>query len=356
MFKRHSLYHIQIVCFALVILGCDNSTTDRSSSPPPLNSSLSVTSSGSAETIYPMPMLHGQDEDIALLGEQLFFDRNLSSNGSTSCASCHDLNRGGTDQLAKSPGATGQLSSVNTPTVFNARYNFKQFWDGRADSLEEQALGPLTNPKEMNNTWPDILAYVSSNTEYAAQFNAQFDSGVTKETILTALAVYQRTLITPNSPFDQFLNGDENAISEQAKHGFELFDDLGCSSCHQGVNVGGNMFQRIGVMGDYFADRGNVTEADFGLYNVTGIENDRYRFKVPSLRNIADTAPYFHDGSAATLPEAVTIMARYQLGIELPQSDVDLLVSFLQTLSAPPLEVRSTHASVSNQVRQEDAP
>lgn len=353
MLKRYPLCQITIVAFTIVLLGCDDSRSDRSSPPPQPNRPIS--SLGAAETIYPMPLAHGQDEDIALLGEQLFFDRNLSSNGSTSCASCHDLNRGGTDQLARSPGATGQLSSVNTPTVFNARFNFKQFWDGRADSLEEQALGPLTNPKEMNNTWSDILAYVSSNTEYATQFNAQFDAGVTKETVLTALAVYQRTLITPNSPFDQFLNGDEDAITDQAKQGFELFDDLGCSSCHQGVNVGGNMFQRIGVMGDYFADRGNVTEADFGLYNVTGIESDRYRFKVPSLRNVADTAPYFHDGSAPTLPEAVTIMARYQLGIELPQSDVDLLVSFLETLSAPPLEVRSTQASASNQAHQGEA-
>ncbi|MEQ3696155.1 MAG: cytochrome-c peroxidase [Pseudomonadales bacterium] len=326
---------------ALSISACDNSskpqTTAASDTP---STSFAMTGS-----ISPLPTEHFQDEDLAALGQQLFHDRSLSSSGTVSCASCHDIERGGVDRLSKSPGATGQLSAVNSPTVLNASFNFRQFWDGRAASLEEQAHGPLTNPIEMNNTWDSILAYLQQDGDYSQQFSALFDDAITPDNVATALAAFQRTLITANSPFDQYLRGDDSALNAEQLAGYELFQDLGCVSCHQGVNIGGNMYQRIGVMGDYFADRGNITEADYGLFNVTGIETDRYKFKVPSLRNVADTAPYFHDGSAPTLKTAIQTMAQYQLGIPLSSGEVKLLESFLNSLSAPPLEVRSSIAA-----------
>jgi cytochrome c peroxidase len=153
------------------------------------------------------------------------------------------------------------------------------------------------------------------------------------ENIKDVIATFERSLITPNSPFDRYLQGDNSAMSEQAQHGYELFQSYGCIACHQGLNLGGNMFEKMGLMGDYFESRGNLTEADQGRFNVTHKEEARYEFKVPSLRNVALTAPYFHDGSAATLPEAVAVMVRYQLGRTMPQQDVDDIVQFLNSLT-----------------------
>ncbi len=222
---------------------------------------------------------------------------------------------------------------INAPTVFNSAFNFKQFWDGRAESLETQVDGPLENSREMGTDWPTLLAMLAGDPSYVQGFRDAFPQGMTRETVTEAITTFERSLVTPDSRFDRWLRGDRDAITAVEEQGYQLFKELGCTSCHQGVNVGGNMFQTMGRMGNYFADRGNTTKADLGRFNVTGQDRDRFRFKVPSLRNIELTAPYLHDGQAETLEEAVQIMARYQLGYDLKPEETRLLVAFLHTLT-----------------------
>lgn len=288
---------------------------------------------GTDEPLQPLETFSGLDSRIVHLGRRLFHDPRLSGDGTVSCASCHDLDHGGVDGKRFAEGFRGAVGPINTPTVYNAALNFRQFWDGRAATLEEQAAGPMTNPIEMAGTWDDILATLSADETYRTSFEALYSDGVQRENILDAIATFERTLITVDSPFDRFLQGDRTALSESATRGYQLFKDRGCVACHQGRNVGGNLYQRFGIFGDYFADRGEVTEADLGRFAVTGEEADRHVFKVPGLRNVELTAPYFHDGSATTLAEAVRIMGRYQLGLELPDQEVRDLVNFLCALT-----------------------
>lgn len=231
-----------------------------------------------------------------------------------------------------SKGVGGAQGLINTPTVLNSSLNFRQFWDGRATSLEEQIDGPIHMKHEMNADWPSILAKLQQDQAYLALFSKIYKNGLQADNIKDAISEYERSLITP-SRFDRYLLGQKDAINENEIKGYELFKRYGCVACHQGINVGGNMYQLFGVMGDYFKDRGNVTTADFGQFNVSKDERDRHKFKVPSLRNIALTAPYFHDGSARTLRDAVLIMAKYQLGRTIPEKDEDLIIEFLQSLS-----------------------
>lgn len=272
---------------------------------------------------------------LVALGRKLFFDARLSFNGTISCASCHDLANGGDDGRPRSKGADGNLGAVNAPTVFNASLNFVLFWDGRARTLEEQIDGPVTHA-EMRDTWPNVVSKLRGSADYVKAFEPLFEDGITADNIRTAIATFERTLITPGSPFDRWLEGDGQALSQAEKEGYETFKLVGCVACHQGRNVGGNMFQRFGVLGDYFADRGHVTEADYGRFNVTGNEADRFVFRVPSLRNVGLTAPYFHDGSAETLSRAVEVMAKYQLGRTLTEKQASSIVAFLRSLTAPP--------------------
>lgn len=285
------------------------------------------------EPIQPIPQRIELDPRKVALGERLFRDPRLSRDGRISCATCHDLSKGGTDRLPRSIGVGGRTGDVNAPTVFNSGLNFKQFWDGRADTLEAQIDGPIHNPKEMASSWPAIIATLTPDPAYAAQFTSLYRSDIKPDLVRDAIATFERSLITPNSRFDKFLRGDRTAITETEKAGYLLFKDLGCVACHQGRNVGGNMFQTFGVMADYFADRGGETPADQGRFNVTRREDDRHKFKVPSLRNIDRTAPYFHDGSAKTLEQAVSVMAKYQLGRTLSAAEVNLIVTFLHTLT-----------------------
>lgn len=268
----------------------------------------------------------------ARLGEALFSDTRLSGDGTVSCASCHDLELGGMDRRDVSLGVGGARGSINAPTVFNSGLNFVQFWDGRAATLEEQAAGPIHNPVEMASGWPEVVARLEKDADYARQFGELYPDGLTPANIANAIAEFERTLVTTGARFDRYLLGDGQALSSQELEGYRRFKDYGCASCHQGVNVGGNMFQRFGVMGDYFARR-QVSKPDLGRYNVTGQEEDRHVFKVPSLRNVALTAPYFHDASAATLDEAVSVMARFQLGRELSADDIDAITAFLRSLT-----------------------
>ena len=290
---------------------------------------------GRHDPIVPIP--HPAEKDLqsgkAQLGEKLFNDPRLSVDGTISCASCHILAQGGDDGRKLSLGVDGALGEVNAPTVFNSVFGFRQFWDGRADNLSEQVAGPLLNLAEMASSWPIAIRRIKENPAYLDDFRREYDGEISERTITDALVHFEATLITPDAPFDRFLNGDATAIDDEAREGFLRFTDYGCISCHQGVNVGANFFQRFGIMGDYFAERGNITKADLGRYNVTGQEEDRYIFKVPGLRNVALTAPYFHDGSAATLDEAVDIMGRYQLGRALSDEDRRYIIAFLNSLT-----------------------
>lgn len=283
--------------------------------------------------IAPIEPARGLDAGRVALGKQLFSDARLSGDGKLSCASCHDLSRAGADSVPFSVGMKGDALGVNTPTVFNASLNFRQFWDGRAGSLEEQAEGPLLNPHEMGSTWLKVLTCIKQDPRLTAAFTKSYPDGVSVANVKDAIATFERSLVTLDAPFDRFLAGDQAAIDPQAKRGYELFTSYGCSACHQGRGVGGNMFQKLGVMADYFKDRGRDTPADQGRFNVTHDETDRHVFKVPSLRNIARTAPYLHDGSVATLEEAIRVMARYQLGRDLEPQDVTALSAFLKTLT-----------------------
>lgn len=267
------------------------------------------------------------------LGKRLFAETRLSANGEIACASCHDVANGGDDGRRYSIGADGDPTAYNTPTVLNSGLNFAQFWDGRARTLEEQIRMTLSSD-EMGFGPEAAVAVLSRDHDLVAAFDRVYDDGLTPENLVAAVAAYLRALTTPGAPFDRYLNGDESAIDAQAREGYRLFTSLGCVSCHQGRNLGGNLFQHFGVMGDYFADRGGVTEADLGRYNVTGREQDRFKFKVPSLRNVAETAPYFHDGSVATLDEAVRTMLEYQLARPPSEEKVAALAAFLATLSA----------------------
>lgn len=267
------------------------------------------------------------------LGKRLFHDPRLSRDGKIACATCHVIAEGGDDGLRKAVGIDAAVGRLNTPTVLNASLNFAQFWDGRATTLEEQVPGPIHDPKEMGSSLESAVARLAGDAEIVARFADLYADGLTGDNMVDAIAAYERALTTPGSPFDRYLEGEDEALEPRAKRGYDLFLDLGCVSCHQGRNVGGNMFQHFGVMGDYFADRGNVTEADYGRYNVTGREEDKFMFKVPSLRNVAETAPYFHDGSAERLADAVRTMIRYQLGRPIKEEQVADIIAFLESLT-----------------------
>jgi len=286
-----------------------------------------------SEPLQPLPQKLTLDPAKVSLGHDLFFDTRLSKDSSLSCGSCHDLKLGGADGKAVSKGMGGEMGEINTPTVFNSGFNFVQFWDGRAENLQSQMAGPINNPAELGASWKSVIERLQADSEYPERFEKIYGTGITQVTIQDAIATYERSLITPNARFDRFLNGNMNAISKEEKEGYALFKSLGCSACHQGRNVGGNMFQKFGVMRDYFAQRGNVTKSDYGRFNVTGHEEDRYVFKVPSLRNIELTSPYFHDASVDTLDAAVEIMAYYQLGRRISTGDRKRLVAFLKSLT-----------------------
>lgn len=319
-------HHVLVVALAW-LAACDEGGATRTWSAPPEDTARDDAA------LTPLPLTMAADPARVALGRTLFHDVRLSHDDSTSCASCHSLDTGGCDRRVTSTGIGGTAGAINAPTVFNAALNFRQFWDGRAATLEAQIDGPIHAPGEMGSNWPEIVQKLSRDAAVVAEFEAVYGHGPSAESVRDALASFERSLITPNAPFDRFLRGDEHALEPLARDGYHLFTTYGCVACHQGVGVGGNMYQRFGVLGDYFADRGHLTDADLGRFATTGEEADRHVFKVPSLRNVARTAPYFHDGSAPTLDAAVTTMARYQLGRELDENEVHALVAFLESLT-----------------------
>jgi len=285
-----------------------------------------------------LPILKNKTLDVrkVALGRDLFHDVRLSHDSTISCAFCHDLNRGGVDNLPRSVGVGVQEGAINSPTVYNAGLNFRQFWDGRAGTLEEQVDGPIHNPVEMASSWDEVLPRLRNDAKLADRFQAIYGSAPAPESVRDAIAEFERSLLTP-SRMDRWLLGDDNALNSQELKGYQLFRQYGCAACHQGANVGGNMYQRFGVMRDYF-EKKNLTSADLGRFNVTRREEDRHVFKVPTLRNITLTAPYFHDASVQSLHEAVSLMGYYQLGMELPTEDVQAIVIFLWSLTGDELQ------------------
>jgi cytochrome c peroxidase len=289
----------------------------------------SVRSEG--EPLSPIPASVKLNPDKVALGSLIFNDPQLSHDDSVSCATCHSLSTGGVDRLPRSIGIGGQHGGRNAPTVFNSALNFRQFWDGRAATLEDQIDGPIAQPLEMGSNWPEIIQKLRRAPELEGKFAALYSDGLTPTSVKNAVATFERSLNTPNSRFDRFLLGDTTALTMQEIEGYHTFKSFGCVSCHQGANVGGNMYQRLGVMEPLGP---NLSLAnDEGRFVLTGDPSDEHVFKVPSLRNVALTAPYFHDGSASTLEGAVLIMGRYQLGRQLTASEVGLLVTFLKTLT-----------------------
>jgi cytochrome c peroxidase len=285
------------------------------------------------EPLKPLPAVPQQNPLRVELGRLLFNEPRLSVNGSLSCASCHRLESGGADDKDFSIGFAGLPVAINTPSVFNASLNFRQFWNGRADTLETQIHDVVQSPSEMGSNWDHVVQTLTADPAYQASFGHAYPDGVTMKNVQNALASYERTLISTNSRFDQYLQGNTDILSIEEKYGYQRFKEYGCIACHQGVNIGGNMFQKFGVMGDYFQTRGNPTQTDLGRYLVTQDEEDRNVFKVPSLRNVAVTAPYFHDASAKTLEDAVDVMFKFQLGRIPSDEDKTLIIQFLKTLT-----------------------
>lgn len=286
------------------------------------------------EPLQPLPDSLPVNAEKVALGEKLFNDKRLSSDNTVSCESCHAYDKAGTDNKRFSEGVRQQLGDINAPTVYNAVFNVKQFWNGRAADLQEQAGGPPLNPIEMaSQNWDEITAKLSQDPELTAQFTAVYKDGWSGENITNAIAEYEKTLITPNSRFDKWLKGDDSALTAREIEGYQKFKQYRCSSCHVGQSVGGQSFEYMNLKADYFTHRGNPLNSDIGLKAFTNNPNDLYKFKVPNLRNIELTAPYLHDGTVDTLDEAVRIMGVYLSGLEVPQSDRDLIVEFMRTLT-----------------------
>lgn len=286
------------------------------------------------EPVSPLPLHLALDSEKVELGRQLFFDKRLSGDNTLNCASCHSLAKGGTDQAKVATGIRGQQGPINSPSVYNAVYNIAQFWDGRAKDLVQQAAGPVANPGEMGAEWDQVVKTLDQDDSYHAAFAKLYPAeGLTKATVTQTIAGFEESLVTANSRFDKYLRGDKEVLRNDEIRGYELFKD-NCASCHFGPTLGGLSFEKLGRKQNYFVLRGGeLTEADNGHFNFTKQEQDRHLFKVPNLRNIELTYPYFHDGSVATLEEAVNIMARVQAGKQLNKEEENDIVAFLKTLT-----------------------
>ena len=288
-----------------------------------------------AEPVRPIGREVTVDEAKAALGFALFHDPRLSVDNTVSCATCHALETAGVDNHQYSHGVNDQLGGVNAPTVYNAVYNFVQFWDGRAKTLADQAAGPPLNPVEMASpSFDDIIAKLDADKAFRKEFLAVYPDGITEANITNAIEEFERTLITPDSRFDKWLRGDDSAITADELAGYELFKKYDCATCHAGPILGGLSYELMGHRRDYFADRGlELTHEDNGRFKETGEERDRHRFKVPGLRNVEHTWPYFHDGTRETLEEAVLDMGKYQSDVDMTSDEVASIVAFLNSLT-----------------------
>ncbi len=272
-------------------------------------------------------------EKVAL-GRMLYFDPRLSKSQLISCQTCHNVGLAGADLQEVSTGHGWQKGPRNSPTTFNAVFNRAQFWDGRAKDLAEQAKGPVQASVEMNNTPEQVIKTLSSIPSYGEAFKAAFpgeENALTFDNMAKAIEVFEATLLTPDSPLDQYLKGDEAALDDNQKQGLKAFMDKGCAACHNGVNIGGSNYFPFGVVEKPGADV--MSEDDTGRYQVTNTAADKYVFRSPSLRNVAITQPYFHSGKVWSLHDAVEIMGSAQLGISLTNDEIDRITEFLETLT-----------------------
>ncbi|MDO8042092.1 MULTISPECIES: cytochrome-c peroxidase [Janthinobacterium] len=281
------------------------------------------------EPIQPITAAKVANPAMVELGKKLFFDPRLSRSGFISCNSCHNLSMGGTDNIKTSIGHNWQRGPINSPTVLNSSMNVAQFWDGRAKDLQEQAGGPIANPGEMAFTHELAIDVLASIPAYRAEFRQVFGQDkLTIEQVTRAIAAFEEVLVTPGSRFDQWLSGKKSALTKDELAGYQLFKSSGCIACHNGPAVGGNTFQKMGVVEPY-----KTAMTAEGRSAVTGKDADRFNFKVPTLRNVELTYPYFHDGEAATLTQAVDVMGRLQLGRTFTPDENGKLVAFLKTLT-----------------------
>ena len=292
--------------------------------------------------LQPIPDSLATDIRKVTLGRKMYNEARVSLDGTLSCATCHVIDKGGADSRGTrtSEGINGQFGGINAPTVLNAAFNVEQFWNGRAHTLADQAAGPPVNPVEMGDqTWEQICERLKEDASLLAEFQSIYPEGITQATVTDAIAEYEKTLITPNDRLDQMLKGDENALTEEEKKGLAAFMDNSCAVCHVGKTLGGQSFETLGIYEDYYAAREQsnpdivYNDDDKGLAGFTGDTADLHRFKVPGLRNISKTSPYFHDGTQATIEDAVRAMFRFELGVkEAPESDVASISAFLRTL------------------------
>lgn len=294
---------------------------------PPVRAAMELPPDGGSEPAEALTVPTDLDERLVAVGRRLFFDPRLSDNGSMACASCHDLTHGGDDGVPIPDGPEGVPRQFNTPTVFNTVHVSRLGWRGDFLTLRDQVAHSV--PAELLSDWAAVTDRLSGLADYADAF----PDGVTPEAIQEALAAYVAALVTPHAPFDRWLTGDSDALTDQQKRGWALFKGYGCAACHQGRLLGGTMFQRIGLYAPFFPRYRSDPRADLGRYALTGEDTDRHSFKVPGLRNVALTAPYLHDGSVATLEGVVRVMAYYQVGRSLSEPDVADIVAFLESLT-----------------------
>ncbi|WP_233570544.1 cytochrome-c peroxidase [Prosthecochloris sp. ZM_2] len=302
---------------------------DGNATAPETGTPAQQTESVRNEPVTPIAPAVITDTAMVELGKKLYFDPRLSLSGFISCNSCHNLSMGGSDNLKSSIGHKWAKGPINSPTVLNSNLNLAQFWDGRARDLKEQAGGPIENPGEMAFTHELAVDLLESIPGYVDEFSAVFGTeAIDIDKITTAIAAFEETLVTPDSRFDLWLKGDDSALNDEELDGYKLFKSSGCTACHNGPGLGGNSFQKMGLVEPYQA-----TSPVEGRSAVTGKDADRFNFKVPTLRNVELTYPYFHDGEAETLAEAVEVMGRIQLGRTYSEEENRQIVAFLKTLT-----------------------
>ncbi len=335
--KRLILKLLGVGLLSALLIGCQENSESYLNFTKTIQEPILVgLSTENSRTKYNQPLPKYEELNLnsqkADLGNMLYNDTRLSADGSLSCASCHLYHEGGDDNRPVSIGINGHEGPINSPTVLNSGFNFKQFWDGRARNLRHQAEGPVANPGEMGEEWPNVVQKIQAVPQYQALFKEVYPKqGITKYTITDAIAEFERTLITP-APIDAYLRGDDSALTTNQKEGYQLFQNYGCVSCHQGANFGGNMMQKFGAIAAFFSEK-DQNLVNNGRFNLTKNEEDKHVFKVPSLRNVELTAPYFHTAGAETLDQAITVMGLNQLGRKIPQEDRAKIADFLTSLT-----------------------
>jgi len=274
-----------------------------------------------------IPASEIDDEKKYNLGKELFFDPNLSSTKTISCASCHLFSKGGADGLRVSVGVNNQNGVVNSPSIFNTRFNIAQDWIGEYATIKKRTEMAFLSKIEMAGDFKELLKYIDSNENLSSQFKKIY-STVTKDNAFDSIAYYVSNLTTPNSKFDRYISGELDVLNKDEKKGYELFNNYGCVSCHNGVNIGGNMYQKYGL----FREDEIIRDENLGRFSITKKEYDKYVFKVPSLRNVSKTAPYAHHGKLESLKDVIKEMGEHQLGVDISKDDIEKIELFLKTL------------------------